>query len=98
MPAAPTPISQHGDDVIIRVKAVPGASRDEVAGILGDRLKIRVAAAPEAGKANKAIVKLLAQKCGVKANQITIESGSTSAEKTLRIARARANAIAVALK
>lgn len=90
-------IQQHGDDVVIRVKAVPGASRDEIAGQLGDRLKIRIAAAPEAGKANKAIIKLIAKKCAVKVNQITIESGHTSAEKNIRIATARAETIAESL-
>lgn len=90
----PSFIEQQGDDVIVRVKAVPGSSRDSIAGPLGDRLKIRIAAAPEAGKANKAIIKLLARQCGVKVNQITIESGHTSAEKSLRITSARADVIA----
>lgn len=92
------PITQYGDDVLIRIKAVPGASRDEIAGILGNRLKIRIAAAPEAGKANKAIIKLIAEKCGVKVNQITIESGHTSPEKTLRITDAHADLIINSLK
>ena len=42
----------RGDDLEIRVKAVPGAKREEIAGALGDRLKIRVAQPPEGGRAN----------------------------------------------
>ena len=40
--------------VFVRVKAVPGARQNAVTGTLGDRLKIRVSAPPEGGKANDA--------------------------------------------
>lgn len=70
---------------LLRVKAVPGASRDEIAGALGDRLKIRVSAPPEGGKANKAICALLAKKIGVRLRSVRIASGSASPEKTIRI-------------
>ncbi len=79
-------LDQQGDDVLLWVKAVPGASRNQIAGLLGDRLKVRVSAPPEDGKANKAICKLLAKALGVKANQVSIESGATSPEKVLRVA------------
>lgn len=69
----------------LRIKAVPGASRDAVAGMLGDRLKIRVAAPPEGGKANKAIVALLARELGLKPAQVEIVAGLTNPEKTVRL-------------
>ena len=81
-------IEQAGEDVLIWVKAVPGASRDEIAGVVGDRLKIRISAPPEGGKANKAICKLLASSLGVKPNQISIERGETSPAKIVRISGA----------
>lgn len=81
-------IEQAGEDVLIWVKAVPGASRDEIAGIVGDRLKIRISAPPEGGKANKVICKLLASSLGVKVNQISIERGETSPAKIVRISGA----------
>ncbi len=86
-------IQQHGSDVLLSIKAVPGASRDQIAGILGDRLKIRISAPPEGGKANKAICKLIAQALDLKPNAVTIESGHSSAEKTLRIANVSADVI-----
>jgi uncharacterized protein (TIGR00251 family) len=73
--------------VTLRVKAVPGASRDSIAGMLGDRLKVRVSAPPEGGEANRAIVMLLAESLGVRPAQITLDSGRTSAEKVFSIMR-----------
>jgi len=67
------------------VKVVPGASRDAIAGRLGDALKIRVAAAPERGKANQAVIQLLADALGLKPAQITVLSGHTQPRKTLQI-------------
>jgi len=62
---------------------VPGASRSEIAGILGDRLKVRVAAPPEAGKANRALLDLLRTWLGVR--EVEIVAGRSVAEKTVRV-------------
>lgn len=69
----------------LHVKAVPGASRDEIAGPFGSRLKIKVSAPPEGGKANKAIIALLARELGARKHAISLESGQTNPEKTFRI-------------
>lgn len=71
--------------MLLHLKAVPNAKRDEVAGWLGDRLKVRVSAPPEDGRANKAICELLARELGVKPSAITIIRGHTSPEKTAQI-------------
>lgn len=76
--------------VDIRIKAVPGASRDAVAGMLGDRIKIRVSAPPEGGKANKAIESLIARELGVKPSQVAVVAGTTHPEKTIRVTGADA--------
>ena len=65
------------------MKVVPGARRSEVVGILGDRLKVRVAAPAEAGKANRALIELLSEKLSTR--DIEITSGHGAAEKTIRI-------------
>ena len=72
-------------DVLVRVKAVPGASRNRVQGTLGDHLKIQVAAPPEGGKANAAIQALLADLFGVACGSIRLESGAASPRKVFRI-------------
>ena len=71
--------------ILIRLKAVPGARRDQIAGLLGDRLKVRVSAPPEGGKANKAICALLAATLGVKPRDVEIVGGQTSPEKLARV-------------
>jgi hypothetical protein len=71
--------------VLIAVKAVPGAKRDEIVGLLGNRLKIRISAPPEGGKANKAICALLARELGVRKGDVEVASGAGQAEKSVRI-------------
>ena len=74
--------------VRIAVKAVPGAKRDQIVGRLGDRLKIRVAAPPEDGKANQAVRALLADALGVRARDVRLVSGHSSAEKIVEVSGA----------
>ena len=74
-----------GGSVLLSVKAVPGASRDQIAGILGDRLKVRVCAPPEAGKANAAVCKLIAKALGLKAADVQVHSGHSNPAKVVRI-------------
>lgn len=69
----------------ITVKVAPGASRDSIAGWLGDTLKLRVRAQPEKGKANSAVVALLAECLQAPARNITVLAGQTSRTKVLEI-------------
>ena len=69
----------------IDVKAVPGAKRDGIVGPLGERLKVRVAAPPEGGRANDAIRALLARALGVPNGSVSIVSGGSRAEKTVLV-------------
>ena len=69
----------------LKVKAVPGASRSEIVGRLGEALKIRVAAPPEGGKANREILELLAEKLGLPAAGATLVSGATSPAKVVEL-------------
>ena len=78
-------IQQAGNAVIFSVKVVPRSSKTAVAGVLGGMLKIKLAAAPEKGKANESLVEFLADTIGVKKNAVTITSGHTSPVKTLQI-------------
>ena len=71
--------------VLIAVKAVPGAKRNQVAGVLGERLKVSVSQPPEGGKANRAICALLAKELGVRPSAVSVVRGESSAEKVVRV-------------
>jgi uncharacterized protein (TIGR00251 family) len=71
--------------VTVTVKVVPGASRNRVVGRYGDAIKVQVAAAPERGKANDAVIRLLAETLGIKPSQIELLSGQTQPRKTFQI-------------
>ena len=49
----------------LSLKVVPGSSRDEVVGWLANALKVKVKAPPEKGRANEAVVALLADRLGI---------------------------------
>jgi uncharacterized protein (TIGR00251 family) len=68
------------------VKVVPGASRDAVAGWLGDALKLRVRAPPEAGRANAAVEALVATTLRVPRASVRIVAGTASPRKVVEIA------------
>lgn len=63
----------------------PKASKDEFAGLHGERLKIRITAPPIDGKANRHLTKFLAKQFGVGQRQIIISSGETGRKKTIQI-------------
>jgi len=82
-PPQPAYLSGVPGGVRIAIKAGPGASRDQIAGPLGVRLKVKVAAAPEDGKANDAICRLLARTLGLAACSVEVESGHSRPEKLI---------------
>ena len=76
-----------GDDgsVTLSVHAQPGAGKSEVVGRHGSAVKVRVAAPPQGGRANDALVELLATEFGLKPGQVSVESGQSSRLKRIRL-------------
>ncbi len=77
--------------VRVPVKLTPRGRRDAIDGWIKDAdgvrlLKVRVTAAPEDGKANRALIRLLADALGVAQASIRIASGETSRNKLIEIA------------
>ncbi|MGD8515062.1 MAG: DUF167 family protein [Granulosicoccaceae bacterium] len=79
------PYYWDGDALVIHVRLQPRASRNELVGLHGDALKIRLTAPPVDGKANAALLKFLAKTFAVPQSSIIIETGQTGRNKRLRI-------------
>lgn len=69
----------------LSLKVVPGSSRDEIIGWLGDSLKVKVKAPPEKGRANEAVVALLADRLGIDTSSIAVVSGHSSPAKVVEV-------------
>lgn len=69
----------------IQVQISPKSSRDEIVGLHGGRLKIKISAPPVDGKANERLVLFIAKSLGVPKTSIEIIKGKTSRLKTLRV-------------
>ena len=75
------------------VKASPGSRKNEIRGVVDGALKISVTAVAEKGKANAAIIKLLAKELGVAKSQIELVSGATGSRKKFLVQRVPLNAL-----
>lgn len=70
----------------IKIRVLPRSSKNEVVGEMADGiLKVKLTAPPVDGKANEALLELLAEHCGVKKNKIKLASGLTSKNKVVEI-------------
>ncbi len=75
----------EGDTLILNVRVQPRASRNEILGVHGQSLKVRITAAPVDGLANTQLIKLLAKELKVAKSRVEILRGSTGREKHLAI-------------
>jgi hypothetical protein len=71
--------------VTVKVKVQPRASREAIAGLVGDSLKLALTSPPVEGAANEACVAFFAKVCGVAKTRVTLVSGQKSREKVIRI-------------
>jgi uncharacterized protein len=69
----------------LRLRVSPGAGRAGIVGRHGDAWKIRVTAAPENGRANEAVLRLLADALSVSRTDLTIVSGHTARDKIVML-------------
>lgn len=78
-------IDEKEGRLVFSLRVSPGASRARILGEHAGALKISVSAAPEKGKANKAVVEFLAGVLGVKKSDISVVSGETSRDKRIAV-------------
>lgn len=67
------------------IRLQPGAKKNESAGLMQNRLRLRLTAPPVDNKANKALVLFVAQKLGLRPRKIDLVAGTSSRLKTLAI-------------
>ena len=70
----------------LRLRVAPGAARASVVGRHGDAWKVRVAAPPEGGRANDAVVRLLADTLALPREAVTLVSGHGARDKIVELA------------
>jgi uncharacterized protein (TIGR00251 family) len=78
-------LTQDGDAVVVRIRVTPRAGRDRIDEIRGDRLHMRVAAAPADGAANESVRRLLARETGIAKTRIELVRGAKNREKDFRL-------------
>jgi len=71
--------------IIIPVRAQPGAKKNAVTGVHAGQLKVAVTQAPEKGKANQALIEVLAEALQLPRSRISLISGATSGQKKFRV-------------
>lgn len=74
-----------GDALILSCHLQPKASKDEISGLHGDSVKIRITAPPIEGRANTHLIRFLAKTFGVPKRAVSIISGELGRQKRVRI-------------
>lgn len=75
----------NGNSILLNIRLQPRASRDEVKGLQGDAIRIRITAPPVEGKANEYLLRYLAEQFAVPRRQVALLSGSSSRCKRVQV-------------
>ncbi len=86
-------VTEGKEGCTFQVRVIPHGRRDEIVGVHGDALKVRLAAPPVEGKANQSLRVFLAKRLGVSPAAVEILGGYTSRQKRVRVAGVSADAI-----
>jgi uncharacterized protein len=81
----PVWMKSHAKGSVLSLHIQPGASRNEVSGEHGDRLKIKIKGAPKDGEANECLVEFLSEILGVTKSGIHLLSGESSRQKQILV-------------
>jgi uncharacterized protein (TIGR00251 family) len=69
----------------LKITVIPRAQRREVIDLGGDHFRVKLTSAPEKDKANRELIRVLAQHFGVKKSAVTIKTGQKSRHKIIKI-------------
>ena len=87
------PLKESGTGVTFAVHVVPRASRNEIAGVEGEALRVRLTAPPVEGAANAALLAFLAEVLDVPKRDVRLVSGQTSRRKVVAVAGLKAEVV-----
>lgn len=90
-------LSERPDGVVIHLLVQPRASKNEVVGVVGDELKVRLTSPPVDGAANRLCCEFLAKQCGIAKSCVVLEAGETSRHKRLKLMGVSAAEVARAM-
>lgn len=85
-----TGVEAHPEGTVLRLRVQPGARREGFSGTHGEALKLAVTAVPERGRANEAVLALVARVLGVPRRGVRLLSGETTRDKRVLVAAAAA--------
>jgi uncharacterized protein (TIGR00251 family) len=71
--------------LLLHLRVQPNASRSEIAGLHGPRLKIRLQSPPQDGKANRELIRFLSKLLKIPKSSLDLIRGQTSRDKTIRL-------------
>jgi len=79
------PVKNVPGGVTLAVRVTPRARKNEIAGVAGEALKVKLAAPPVEGAANAALCAFLAEQLGVRKSAVTLVAGQASRQKVVRV-------------
>ncbi|MFH0964787.1 MAG: DUF167 domain-containing protein [Planctomycetota bacterium] len=86
MSSASVDLRSEGNDSLLALRVSPKSSRSAITGVHAGALKVAVNAPPDKGKANAAVIALLARALCVSRSALSIEAGLSSRSKRVRVA------------
>lgn len=97
-PVSSIPLRETPAGVSLPIQAAPGARKNGVTGVHNGRLKVAVTQVAEKGKANRELIRTLAELLGLRRNAVTLASGETSPLKEFEIAGLTADELRARLR
>lgn len=79
-------LKHHEDGITLALRVQPRASRDEVSGLYGDRLKLRITSPPIEGAANEHVCRFIASLFGVPRSRVRLLKGQGARDKLVAVA------------
>ena len=78
-------IKETPEGIVFPVRVLPRSSRNEIAGVTGDALKVKLTAPPVEGAANKLLIEFLSEKLHVAKSKVEILSGQSGRNKLVKV-------------